>query len=134
MADDNDSYRVGRGLPPLETRFKKGVSGNPSGRPKKSVSFKSDLAAELCKEIVVIEGGKHVRITKQRALIRTLTSAAIENDSRAMGALLGCLKLFGMGVDEPQAEEIDADDLEILKNHLDRQRANPSTNTEENES
>ena len=28
------AYKVGRGKPPLHTRFKKGQSGNPKGRPK----------------------------------------------------------------------------------------------------
>lgn len=28
---------VGKGKPPLETRFKKGVSGNPAGRPKSNL-------------------------------------------------------------------------------------------------
>lgn len=40
MASDDDeldgSYTVGRGRPPMHTRFQKGVSGNRSGRPKGS--------------------------------------------------------------------------------------------------
>lgn len=44
MSDDNDQnsrkkkvplYSVGKGKPPMETRFKKGVSGNPSGKRKR---------------------------------------------------------------------------------------------------
>jgi hypothetical protein len=30
----NNRAKVGRGLPPVETRFKPGQSGNPKGRPK----------------------------------------------------------------------------------------------------
>lgn len=33
-AEEVPAYRVGPGNPPLETRFAKGTSGNPSGRPK----------------------------------------------------------------------------------------------------
>lgn len=33
MSADDPSYTIGRGKPPLHTRFKKGQSGNPSGKP-----------------------------------------------------------------------------------------------------
>ena len=35
-------YEVGRGKPPLHTRFKPGQSGNPKGRPKGVRNFKTD--------------------------------------------------------------------------------------------
>ena len=38
-----------RRLPPVETRWKKGVSGNPRGRPKKSDSLTSLLKKEIKK-------------------------------------------------------------------------------------
>ena len=35
MSEDKRDYEVGRGKPPVHTRFKKGQSGNPRGpRPK----------------------------------------------------------------------------------------------------
>jgi Family of unknown function (DUF5681) len=35
MPDNRDSdYQVGYGKPPQHTRFKKGESGNPAGRPR----------------------------------------------------------------------------------------------------
>jgi predicted phage terminase large subunit-like protein len=34
MADHDDSYEIGYRKPPAETRFTKGQSGNPKGRPK----------------------------------------------------------------------------------------------------
>jgi len=40
---------------PLNSRYKPGQSGNPSGRPKGAASFRSDFAAELGE--LVSEGG-----------------------------------------------------------------------------
>jgi Family of unknown function (DUF5681) len=37
MADDCDDYKVGPGRPPLQTRFRKGQSGNPGGRSQKKL-------------------------------------------------------------------------------------------------
>ena len=34
MSGDGADYEVGYGKPPKHTRFKKGQSGNPKGRPK----------------------------------------------------------------------------------------------------
>ena len=33
--NSNEAYEIGYGKPPKATRFQKGKSGNPSGRPKK---------------------------------------------------------------------------------------------------
>jgi hypothetical protein len=37
MAQEQGEYRVGRGKPPLHTRFRKGRSGNPKGPRKKDL-------------------------------------------------------------------------------------------------
>ena len=114
---------VGYGQPPEHSRFKKGVSGNPSGRPKKHASFQSDLAAELQEKLTLTENGKAQRMTKQRALIKTLTAAAIKSDMRAVHALLGCVRFFGAPAEEQTAESVDIDDLDFLEDYLRQQRA-----------
>ena len=54
MADDpqepGEQGKVGYGRPPKDTRFKKGVSGNPSGRPKGSYSVRQYLKLKMAKD------------------------------------------------------------------------------------
>jgi hypothetical protein len=45
--DNPEDYKVGYGKPPKGGQFKKGISGNPSGRPKKPLDFASQLKKEL---------------------------------------------------------------------------------------
>ena len=44
MSKDSADYDIGYGKPPEDTRFKKGQSGNPRGRPKKQPK---DVAAHM---------------------------------------------------------------------------------------
>ncbi|KAF0136898.1 MAG: Uncharacterized protein FD152_817 [Xanthobacteraceae bacterium] len=65
MSDDNDQnprkrkvplYSVGKGKPPMDTRFKKGVSGNPSGkrkRPKDPWEAMADLLANRTCSVMI---------------------------------------------------------------------------------
>jgi hypothetical protein len=70
MADDD--YETGFGKPPKKTRFRKGQSGNPKGRPKGARNFKSDVLDALSQPISVTENGKRKAITSQKALILRL--------------------------------------------------------------
>src|SRR5215218_3535833 len=111
----NSDNATGYQRPPKHTQFKKGQSGNPRGRPKHKSSFATDLDAVLREKLVMIENGREIRVTKQKAIIRTLTDAAIKKDIRAVGALLACIRLFGVGEEAPRSatQNIEPTDLAI---------------------
>ena len=58
MPRDKDSdYEVGYGKPPGHTRFAKGQSGNPRGRPPGAKSFTTLLDEALNERVLVEENG-----------------------------------------------------------------------------
>jgi Family of unknown function (DUF5681) len=70
--DEGPSYKVGFRHPPLHSRFKPGVSGNPSGRPKDSKNFKTLLHSILNEQISLQEGSQSRKISKAEAIMRRL--------------------------------------------------------------
>ncbi len=57
-------YTVGRGKPPVASRFKPGQSGNPGGRKKGSRNYDTILAAVMESEIAVTENGRKRKVSK----------------------------------------------------------------------
>jgi Family of unknown function (DUF5681) len=106
-------YKVGYRRPPKATRFKRGESGNSKGRPKGSRNLATDLAAELGEPITVREDGRQCRVSKQRALIKSLMAKSLQGDVRAAAALLS---LYARVITEsPEDQPIDGNELQILR-------------------
>lgn len=114
--------RVGYRRPPERTRWRKGQSGNPTGRPKSAPSFADDLIAELSEVIQVTEGGKLKRMTKRRALIKALTAGSLKGDARATSLLFSlCARVIESHPDEQAQAEVSAKDRSIVEAYLERQ-------------
>ncbi|MDF1690600.1 MAG: DUF5681 domain-containing protein [Cycloclasticus sp.] len=86
MSDKN--YKTGYKKPPKSGQFQPGKSGNPKGRPRKTKNLATDLQEELSAKITVVEGNKEQLISKQRALIKALSTKALKGDIRAMNTLI----------------------------------------------
>jgi hypothetical protein len=109
MSDPN--YKVGYARPPISTRFKKGQSGNPKGRPKGSLNLDSALERELNQRITVKEHGQTRTITKFEACIKQLVNKAASGDPKAIQFLINLLNLTSgsTGSDQALALSTDAD-------------------------
>ena len=119
MANKQDDP-IGYKHPPLATQFKPGVSGNPSGRPKRVKGLKAELLDELGEIMRIREGDSELEISKARAIAKSFVRAAVDGNMRAVTALLVfCAKDLG-DADEPQ-DHIAPDDADILEDYIGRE-------------
>jgi hypothetical protein len=87
MTEDR-AYKIGYKRPPQHSQFKRGQSGNPKGRPKGTLNLETDLREELSERIAIREGERSLKVSKQRALLKSLVSKALKGDARAASLLL----------------------------------------------
>jgi len=78
-------YEVGYRKPPIETRFRTGQSGNPTGRPKRVPIIDPGMLLEAIdnEEINVVENGRRKRMPKLEIEFRQLFTKALKGDLRA---------------------------------------------------
>ena len=108
-------YKIGYGKPPKSGQFKCGKSGNPKGRPRGSLKLATDLAAELNEQITVREDGRARRVSKQRALIKSLMAKALQGDVRANAAVLALYARVITDLPEDDESFVEENELQILR-------------------
>ena len=83
------SGRVGPGRPPAASRFPKGKSGNPKGRPKSGPApSKSDFDILIDRTLTVAQNGKTREVTVDEALQHRIYQDAIAGNRAARRAVL----------------------------------------------
>ncbi len=116
--------RVGFRRPPEATRFKKGVSGNPRGRPKGSLNVATAFMKALREKVVINEHGQRKTVTKLEAALKQLVNKGASGDLRALAQLLALAqdaeaKQSTLGIQEPGISELDQEVMDgILKRFL----------------
>jgi hypothetical protein len=114
--------RVGYQRPPEATRFKKGVSGNPKGRPKGSLNVATVFLKTLHEKVVVNEHGQRRTVTKLEAALTQLVNKAATGDLRALRQLLELAREAEARQSLPAAQNVVLSDLdhEVMQGVLER--------------
>jgi hypothetical protein len=113
----SSDYEVGYGKPPEHSRFAKGRSGNPKGRPRGIKNLKADLIEELQERIQIRENDRAIRISKQRALVKTLLARTLKGDMRAASTLLNAMfRLLDLVGEVPEDDQpLSAEDEDLIE-------------------
>jgi hypothetical protein len=120
------TYAVGYGQPPKATRFKKGESGNPKGRPKGSRSVGALLQEILEQRIAVTEHGRTRRIPALEVMLRRLANDAMRNDVAALKTILTLVDRYGEAPESQiKLDELLEEDRAILANFLPQLQITP---------
>lgn len=118
MPEETEKPKVGYKSPPLETRFQKGKSGNPSGKCKKMppATGAEALDAVLSKPIFfVTKRGKRIKMSRLEAVFEQLVVTALAGDMRAMSLVLAQLKTNEKAAAHETAEELSEADAAIIE-------------------
>jgi hypothetical protein len=120
-SENSDHAHVGYCSPPAHSRFRKGESGNPHGRPKGTLNIATVLERILREKVVINENGKRKTVSKLEAAIRQLTDKAALGETRAfqlLSALVRSAEERNIKAAVPDSTLDEADEkvvLEILK-------------------
>ena len=85
-----NTNQVGYGKPPVHTRFRKGKSGNPTGKRKHGEAERAEalIRQELYRSLTVRDGDGVRKMTALQAVIRSLVACAAKGNVPAQRALV----------------------------------------------
>ncbi len=114
--DAATGYTVGRGRPPMNSRFKPGQSGNPRGRPKGAKDLRTVLDAALGERVVVMENGRQRSYSKLELIIKQVVNKAAGGEIKHTALLYKQLSMHLSGSEDAAVEPIHGgkDDEQLL--------------------
>ena len=122
MSDDdaNQNYEVGKGKPPKNTQWKKGQSGNPTGKKKKEETLRDKLKSLLKEEVVLNQNGSPVAMQQGDAMLLAQVRKAInKGDTPAFKAILEIAESKSTESAAPHNLKVSTADIAVLQTHAD---------------
>ena len=115
--EQREDYEVGYGKPPRHTRFAKGQSGNPRGRPRGAKNFNTLLEEALDEPVTVTENGGRRKVSKLQAIVTQLVNRSATADFRAIKILLDKLRDIERETEpaSPETAEFGEADQKVLE-------------------
>jgi hypothetical protein len=118
----SDDYEVGYGRPPRRTQFRKGRSGNPSGRPRGTKNLRTIVKRELNSPIQIREDGKPRTIRRNEAIVKGMVADALQGKDRPRERLLDYAERIEQAEEQTtQVTDITQKDRDILQRYVARQ-------------
>ena len=117
------TYDVGFGKPPARTQFKKGHSGNPTGRPRYAKDLRTIVEEESNAIVTYTENGKLTKSSKRQLAIKGAMNKAVKGDLKALQFITKLMESLAprrvggihAGASDTSAEEREATDTQILQ-------------------
>ncbi len=128
--DESKPYSVGKGKTPRHSRWRKGVSGNPSGKKKGALNLKSAWEKVLQQPVTITENGGKRTISKFEAMLMRLVENGMKGDHRAIGLILDRSERLVDSASE-QVLETSEDDLAILQRVMNESRRGSAMGAED---
>lgn len=115
-------YPVGYAKPPMETRFQKGESGNPRGRPKGRKNHMTVVYQAMNEPVTITENNKCTTVTKFEAVMKQLMNQALKGNGPVTRLVITHLLPLAERIDAQQGTKrvTSAEDQQILKDLIDR--------------
>jgi hypothetical protein len=112
------------GDPPKHTQFRKGVSGNPRGRPKGSKNLSTYLMEAARDQVTATVGGRSRTISKLQATTMQLATKAAGGDHAAIGRFLDWIDEIETRAAsvKPTQFPLSAPDIEVIRAAYERMK------------